>query len=271
MTVPESQEEGRARVARSNRVFGLWCSVIGGILLVVAAVIVYGVAVVVTVGSDGSAAGAATTWVGVLLLFAMCALILGEQLRRGSFGVNPNPPDTLLPSASVRSSFRLLSTGWHALWTVVAFVVALTFLVPVIIGFTTGSWPHSLDDSGAVETPWTIYGAFAFGVGTGLLGSLSKKTFTAAHAGVVPPERGRKAWRFWLYRWRIDVWLSGIGGFLVALCAVFLCSAVDEYDTPVVGLVVTAVIGLVLVVVGILLGRGFWRTGESLGSGESFA
>lgn len=53
MTVPEKVEERRARVARSNRAFGRGCSVVGGILLAAAAVIVYGVGVVATVGIGG--------------------------------------------------------------------------------------------------------------------------------------------------------------------------------------------------------------------------
>lgn len=273
-TAQESPEQRRARVARSNRRFGVWCSTAGGALLAIALVLVYGIGIVATIDAAGSHSGSsawATTTAGVLVFLAMCALILGEQLRRGRFRGNPNPPDTILPSASIVSRFGMLSTGWHLLWLLIALVVALTLLVPVIVGFVTGGWPHSLPEPEVVETPWTIYGAVAFATAAGLCGSLVKKSATAAHADRTAPERGRPAWRFWLYRWRVDVWLNGIGGFVLAAAAVVVASVQADPERDTAGALVAGGIGLISIAAGLLLGAQFWRTGESLGAGESFA
>lgn len=269
--------ERRAEIRAQNHAAGRVITIIGAVLVVATLVVVYGMAVVISTSDDPYTTAQDTmqpamTTAGVLLLFALCGLILGEQLRRGGFGMNETPPDTVLPSATVVSSFRVLAARWHIVWGALSLVVAATLLLPPVIGALSYGWPQSIEGGDDIVIMWTLYGAVAFSTGVTILSSLSKKKSTAravaAGRAVDPARQG--AWRLSLYRWRVDVWLVAVGALLVAAGAEYwILEATREDDAS--GPAIVAVLGVVITVTGIILGRQFWRTGESLGTGESFA
>lgn len=273
MTHGSAEEQRRAAVTRSNQRFGAVLSIIGGLLALAAAVVVY-VAGAAASG-DGYRAGDlarnSLVTVGVLIFFALCLLIPGEQMRRGSIRRNPAPPDTMLPSATRTSSFRVLSPMWRVVWIVIALAVAASLLVPVLVGFTAGTWPHSLDAHEAVEVLWSVYGSVAFAAGLTCASSLVKLLITTRRRKT--EQRSQPGWRFWLYRWRLDVWLVAVGGFFASMCVVFEASAAAELDSSATAppFLLFALVAVIVAAAGFVLGTQFWRTGEQLGSGESYA
>ncbi len=268
----KTSDELRAANRRSNQRFGSIVSAIGALLAVAGLALTYAAGAAASGGgsASGDLAETSTTTVGVLAFFSLCALITGEQMRRGSIRANPTPPDTATPSATMVSSFRVLGTPWRVVWIVIAFTIAASLLGPVIAGFLTGAWPHSLSAHEAVEVLWAIYGSLAFATGLTLLSSLIKVRATARRAS--SGKHSQAGWRFWLYRWRADMWLVSAGGFFAAVCAVFAVSesTVLERSSVQGPLIVVAIVASAIAVAGIALGTQFWRTGESLGSGESY-
>lgn len=277
---PSVSPEQAARVARQNRQVGVVSDVIGAVLAAAALGLVYGGGIVATAGRGGDVdavnsqvSAMSAIWPAVLGLFAFCALMLGEILRRGGIRKNPEAREGGLPKGSNRSDLRVLSDGWRMLWILVALAVAVSLLAPVIVGFLTGGWPHDLPAGGMVQGTWTIYGSVAFGTAVTLFASWVKKSATrravagGRGAGAAPSA----AWRFLLFRWRVDLWCAAVGGTVAAMFAVFALSAAVTDDTAASGLAAVAAAGALLAVVGILLGTQYWRTGEPLGSGESFA
>ncbi len=283
----------REQVARSKQRAGRVLTGIGIVLvsiavllLVVAAVLTTAAAALEESGRYDSADSLETAAVlmvtvppAALLLFGMCALIPGEQLRRGGIGRNPTPPPTALPSASYVSQFRVLSTGWHLTWIVVGAVVSLTLIGVPMVSWFTGSWPANLSDDSSFAGFWTIYGSLGFGVVVATVVSLIKKLgyrrAIARGRTNVSPAPGRRFWRWVDYRWRFDLWSAGVGGVLIALSPTFIAIDVGPDSNgfvPAGDLVPTLAMligGMVLVVVGIIAALNFWRSGEKLGSGES--
>ncbi|MFJ8896157.1 hypothetical protein ACIRCZ_16360 [Leifsonia sp. NPDC102414] len=281
------------RVAASNRAFGKVLSIIGGVLAAVAFVLLVGGGLVMTAvagGPDdgsldsvrGLAAVAMGATPGVILLLAMCGLVAGEQLRRGAMKRNPVPPDTVLPSASMVSRFRVLPIGWHVFWIVVGLVVSLLLVGLPVISWFTGGWPASVGDENDFSRYWLIYGSIGFGVTVAAIVSLIKKLsyYRAQAAGKVQPgvdAPGRRFWRFFDYRWRFDLWLAGLGGVILVLALTPLSSAVgatsssSEVADALPWTIAFCALGVVMIVAGIVCATNFWRAGEELGSGESAA
>ncbi|WP_223691840.1 hypothetical protein [Leifsonia poae] len=292
----EALERRRARVAESNRRFGRVLSVIGAVLAALAFVLLVAGGLVLTglasnpAGTDDGAVddirGFATIGMsalpGILLLLAMCGLIVGEQLRRGSMRRNPAPPDTVLPQATMVSGFSVLSDGWHLIWIVVGLLVSLLLVGLPVLSWFTGGWPSSVGDQNAFAQYWLIYGAIAFGITVAALVSLIKKrAFRRAQAGgrIRPGvvAGGQRFWRWFDYRWRFDLWLAGLGGLIAALSTTALSEAVGPGSAP--GALAAALplfigflaLGLLLVAAGVVCALNFWRSGEALGTGESAA
>ncbi len=289
----EDDEARRARVARSNHAFGRVLSVVGAALAALAVVFLGVGALLMTAASAAAASGDYSTAdslqgiagvgmsaaPGVVLLFAMCCLILGEQLRRGSIGRNRTPPNTLLPSASNVSRFTVLGTGWHLLWVVVGLAVCLPLLIVPMASWFTGGWPADLGDYDFGGF-WTIYGTIGLGIVFAAAGSLVKKRgYRRAIASGRPADGGpgRRFWRFVDYRWRFDLWLVGFGGVLLAICPTFIATDIGpDGDAAALAshlplVIAVAVGGIVLVVLGVVASLQYWRAGESLGTGESYA
>lgn len=289
----EALAKRRERVAASNRAFGRVLSVGGGILAAAALVLLVGGGLVMTAvaggpddgsldGIRGVAAVAMGATPGVILLFAMCGLVAGEQLRRGAMKRNPSPPDTVLPSASMVSRFRVLSVGWHVFWIVVGLLISVFLVVVPVVSWFTGGWPASVGDENDFSRYWVIYGSIGFGVTVAAITSLIKKLsyYRAQAAGKVQQgveAPGRRFWRFFDYRWRFDLWLSGLGGVILVLAFTPLSSAVgatsssSELADALPWTLSFCALGLVLIVAGIVCATQFWRAGEELGSGESAA
>ncbi|GAA2081132.1 hypothetical protein GCM10009840_16030 [Pseudolysinimonas kribbensis] len=247
--------ERRARVAASNRRSGATLSITGAVAALLA--------LIALVGGTLLGADFARIATGILLLVAAGCLVLGEQLRRGRWGANPAPPATALPTASIVTRFRLLPMGWHLLWLVLGALVSIALLVLPAIAFSDV-------DLAAV---WIVYGAVGVGAVAGGAVSLLKKAVWRSGASRHPhggdPARGRVFWRWIGYRWRLDIWAAGIGGFLFGLIPTTLPDVDDSATGAGTALLVMLIAGAVLVAVGIVASTQFWRSGESLGSGES--
>lgn len=292
----EEKQSRRAKVAASNRTFGRVLSVVGVILAIVALALLVGGAVVMsaldralTAGVDrsdlepiaGIAGTAMTAAPGVILLFAMCALIPGEQLRRGWIGPSAQPQKGILPSASMVSQFRVLGFGWHILWAAVGLAVSAVLIGVPLFGWFSGGWPATLRSTYDFTGFWLIYGSLAFAITVTAFVSLAKKAWylAALKRGVATPEGGpgKAFWRWVGYRWRFDLWVGGIGGLLIALSVTFLSGAVGpaapagELSEALRSFLLLGGAGLALVVLALAASAQFWRAGESLGSGESFA
>lgn len=285
----------RLRVAASNRAFGRVLLVVGVLLLVVALLAILAGAGVyvatanaVQAGADryegenavGLAAAAMTFVPAIALVLATCALVLGEQLRRGFLYANPTPPDTVLPSASYRSRFRVLGFGWHLLWTVVASAIALVLIGIPTLGWIAGIWPSTMESAYNFTGFWVIYGSLALGIGAASAVSMFKKWTNLADvsSGRATPAggRGRTFWRWVDYRWRFDLWLAGVGGVAIGLSATAFYNLgpyqyEGQFAETLPGFALFAVPGVVLVVLGAVAARQFWRSGEPLGSAESAA
>jgi hypothetical protein len=76
---------------------------------------------------------------------------------------------------------------------------------------------------------------------------------------------GKSFWRWFTFRWRFDLWFAGVGGALVGTCwMALLFSDVGFFGGALVA-------GLAFLAVGVLTCLQYWRAGEALGVGESFA
>jgi hypothetical protein len=292
----EEQQARRAKVAASNRTFGRVLSVIGFILATVTLVLLVGGGVVMsaldraqTAGANrsdlepiaGIVATAMTAAPGVVLLFAMCALIPGEQLRRGWIAPSAKPQRGILPSASLVSQFRILGFGWHIAWAVLGVAISAVLIGVPLSGWLSGGWPSNLRSSYDFTGFWIIYGSLAFAITVASFVSLAKKAWflAALRRGSATPTGGpgKALWRWVDYRWRFDLWIGGIGGLLIALSVTFLSGAVGpagssaELAVALRSFLLLAGAGALLVVLALVAAAQFWRTGETLGSGESFA
>ncbi|GAA4160731.1 hypothetical protein GCM10022286_17200 [Gryllotalpicola daejeonensis] len=251
---------------RAGRTWGLVLSVLGVVATLVA--------LVVTLFAPNAMV------VLVLVLAAACLLIPGEQLRRGVMMVNPNPPATALPTASVISRFRPLSLRWHAIWAALGLLVCLVLvLVPALeslLGRVIPPFGYALD----FAWNWLIIGWFGWAIEAAALASLYKKAHYLKVTGRAGDRIGRGApraalWRFITYRWRLDLWVAGVGGAAFGLGLVTPALA----DPRIPGDVASALgfSGLMLVVgagvfaAGLWMSSNYWKAGRPLGSGESYS
>lgn len=207
---------------------------------------------------------------GVLLVAALVFLFFGVfQRRAAEFGARDRK---WLQGGSIVSLMKPLGTKPHLLWVAVALVFWLLLVIVPVIVSTAGGWPTNLDETQSGYTFLTIgvYGGLAAAVMFVLITSLVKKTsYVAALRKRGDRARGggpgKGFWRWFTFRWRFDLWLAGVGGALIGTCWIALI-----FDDT--GFFFGALaIGVVLVALGVLTAVQYWRAGQPLGTGESFA
>ncbi|MGC5167659.1 hypothetical protein [Luteimicrobium sp. DT211] len=233
-------------------------------------------------GSPLSAADtlAAVGWVGVVVggLVVMSLVWVAELGRRGRVARSTRERTTLLPQGTNVARIRPLGIGWHVAWLVL--LVALTVLF-VGVGLD-GRWFLDEPDDGSFAVLWWFCGLVTGFVSGVLLVSLVKKLALARRArrGAPAPERPSAFWRWFDYRWRFDLWLSGLGAAAVSMgagVAWLVASTPDgemsSGDAHAFAVLQAALLagGVPLLLVGLWCGLQYWRSGEALGSGESFA
>lgn len=297
----EAEEEAlRARkifVAAANRRFGKGLSIAGVSLLVLCLVMLFGGGLALTwvdqaakTGHDpdvvssvrGIAAVCLTALPAIVLLFAVCCVIPGEQMRRGWIAPTSKPQKGLLPTASMVSEFSILGIGWHVLWSSAGLLVTAALIGIPMASWFTGAWPATLSEDNEFGAFWMIYGTFALGITIASFTSLIKKVayvrqYRIRGEAISAGGPGKSFWRWVDFRWRLDLWLAGAGGVLLGLSPTFLSEAVGPYGSPeelaaaLPGAVRLAALGILLVIVGVAASLNFWRAGEPLGSGESAA
>ncbi len=217
----------------------------------------------------------ATISTAVLPLVAMTFIWLGEYQRRGAWGGRSgHRPTTLLPQGSVTIRLRLVSVRWNVVWLVVSGAAAAGVLRLAVL--------ESLEYvfAGHLEAFLVVTGmilAAAFGTA---LGALVKKVRWLGRAGRaggtggavegVVSERSVRFWRWFSFRWRVDIWSCAVGAMLlwIAAWAYLLRDRVPDADD---GALVFASAGLPVLAVGLWATTQFWRSGEDLAGGESVA
>jgi hypothetical protein len=272
---------------------GLALSVVGAVIAAFATVAEVGGGLLLgAIGSDihderppSHLAGLLTSLVNptavlIAVLFAACFLIPGEQLRRGNFGRSQVPQTSMLPKASTLSRFRLLGTGWHALWVILGLGVALVLVLVPAVATLTQSWPTTLHDEYNFAEDWQIVGVFALAIAAAAAASLYKKVhyrrLVARRGDAVSVGTAKAAfWQAATYRWRCDIWLVGLGGLLAGFAGTAV-SLVDwgsdpDEGTAAVFIVCVLVAAVAIAIVGLWMSANFWRAGKPLGSAESYS
>lgn len=296
MSVSGGSAVSRSVPPRYRRI-GLLLSTVGAVLIGCALIAVFGGAIVLSgfqADSESFRAGSgeqqladlivsvmSTGNVMLCLLIALCFLITGEQLRRGGIGRTARPQTTILPKGSYVSSFRPLSSGWHLLWAVLALTVALLLIVAPVVGTVNSSWPTTVYSPGSFSDSWLTTGMVALALACATWVSLFKKQryFRRARITGIPDragERGTRAWRWLTFRWRLDIWCAGVGGLVIGLSALAISSTDWSYDDPnrgdnLLGGGVILLLGLVILGFGLWMASNYWKSGEPIGSGESFS
>lgn len=232
------------------------------------------------VGDHVRTSGGAPEWLQTISLLALipgamvlaCVMWIAETARRGKTGRSATARGSkLLPAGSNRTTLRPLGMIAHLAWLVV--------LPSVALGLLLGS---AGDDGGAAM----LLGIALIPVTGAVAGSLVKKSAyavrerQAARGAVTRPS---PFWRWFSFRWRLDLWLCAFA--FAALAAGALVAALlrgasadpASFGTPEdiaeATRVTTALLvgGGILAVVGLVACTQAWRSGESLGEMESFA
>lgn len=266
---------------------GIVLDIVGGILVFLALAMIALQAVAVTWASTPDAVAgnpSLVDWIlsaadntlatpGIILLFALCALIPGELLRRGGIGAASGPArQTLLPQGSFVAVFRPIGLGVHAVWLVLLVVVSFGVVIFTTASGSSSTWPSSVEYDGSytVVSSFLAYGLLFAGIAGATLGSFVKKAVYARVVRTRGPEalkgsRGQAFWAWFTMRWRFDLWLCGAGTLLVAGSALPFSS--DDAASGIVAIVA----GLVILATGLWAAGNYWRAGAPLGVGESFS
>ncbi|WEO76790.1 hypothetical protein BJQ94_15730 [Cryobacterium sp. SO2] len=210
-----------------------------------------------------SAVSALVALPAILLVTATCFLIPGYLRRRATtIGRGTSTTATSLP----------LPLGVHAAWALAPLTGWVLLVLRPLLNLLGGTaWPAGLryENADAVWLMLAAYGGLSSALFVTILVSLLKKVVYVRHITAQPSDVDGSAaqgiWRWVTFRWRFDLWLAGIGGVFVGLCWI----ALGFGDTPF--FLSTLAIGLVLVASGVLLAVNYWRAGEPLGAGESYA
>ena len=265
-----------------RRLRGHGALLVGGALLAVhVAVLVVDAAVAPGLDSAGRERMGTLVLVStvVLPLLATCLVWIGELVRRGRWGgPSGHKPDALLPQGSNTARTRLLGLGWSLVWLLAALAAA-----GVLLGMISAATTR---ERFAI---WSVNGIMAAGAAGAVLGSAVKKWVwlrrghrRAAAAPVVHPALARRAggeprartfWRWFGYRWRLDLWLCALGAVGLWFGAVAFAQRASFDSDPAVATLGTWLVvgGGLLLVVGLWATTQFWRAGEDLASGESVA
>lgn len=214
-----------------------------------------------------SVASALIALPAMLLIVATCFLIPGYLRRRGTFGTRAT---TIWRGGRNTATYQPLPLVVHALWAMVPLAAWVLLVVRPLLNLIGGTaWPAGLKSENAEEV-WLLlagYGGLASALFVTILVSLLKKVVytrhIAAHPADVAGGPGKGTWRWLTYRWRLDLWIAGVGGGFVGLCWIAL-----GFDDPAFT-ITTLAIGLALIAGGVLLAINYWRAGQPLGTGES--
>jgi len=214
---------------------------------------------------------------GVVPLLAVAFLWVGELVRRGRWGgPSGHRPNALLPQGSTTVRVRFVPLGWHLGWLLAAGGAAGLLLAVVTREVLAGS--------GTAESSawWTVHGLILAAVAGALAGSLVKKvawsrrraSATSTHPALARRTAGRTFWRWFAYRWRLDLWCCALGamaawaaGWVLAQRPAFP----DEAESITTAAVWLGVAAAVLLVGGLVATTQFWRAGEDLAAAESVA
>lgn len=212
-------------------------------------------------------------------IFSMCLLLVGELLRRGTWGgASGHKPDALLPQGSNTVDLRMVPLAWHLVWLLAAFAASVVPLVMI----AEDPWSERF-------TVWTVNGIIAVGTAGAILGSTVKKYAwlrggstrfqpeAVAHPALAKraeSSRSQSFWRWVGYRWRLDLWCCALG--LVALwfaAQMLLTREAFESSTQSTTTVAFVLLpgGALLTLVALWAATQFWRSGEDLAGGESVA
>lgn len=206
---------------------------------------------------------------GVLLLAATCFLIPGYLRRRGSIMEGELK---FWRGGSNTAKYKPLPLVVHAAWLLVP-LAAWLLLVVIPLGNLIGgnAWPAGLqyENADAVWLLLGLYGGLAAAMFAVVLVSLLKKIVYLRHIIRHPDDINGGAskgfWRWLTFRWRFDLWLSGIGGAFIGLCWIALGFDDLAFTTTALG------IGIVFFVLGAALSMNYWKAGEPLGAAESYS
>ncbi|MET0885537.1 MAG: hypothetical protein ABWX92_03720 [Mycetocola sp.] len=204
-----------------------------------------------------------------LLLAATCFLIPGYLRRRGFLAARDT---TVMRGGSTTAKYKPLPIGLHAAWLLAPLAAWVLLIVIPLNNLIDGTaWPAGLqyDDATAVWMLLAAYGGLAAGLFAVVLVSLVKKIVYRHHIERHPEHIEGSAdkgfWRWITFRWRVDLWLAGLGGALLGLCGIALGFSDILFFTNAFS------IGVLLVAAGGVLTVNYWRAGEPLGAAESYS
>ncbi|HEY0261355.1 MAG TPA: hypothetical protein VGC18_16045 [Lacisediminihabitans sp.] len=207
---------------------------------------------------------------GCLLVVGAVLLFLGVFLRRAArFGVRDR---RWWQGGTVVSVMKPIGARAHLLWIAVAVVGwGCLILIPLATS-GGGGWPLDLREPESTNTfiVLGLYGGLAAALAGILTVSLVKKLTYAAELR----RRGDRArgggagksfWRWFTFRWRFDLWFAAVGGALLGTSWMALLFHDTSFFAG------ALIIGAVFMAVAVVTAMQYWRAGQALGTGESFA
>lgn len=267
----------RARIGRIG-------SAVGIILILLAVVSLVGIMVLLTIADRTAtssspdplylvtgARGDTESWLvaapGILILLATVVVYLGELTRRGTWLSHDR---TFLQGGSTTVDLVALPRRTHLAWLAAAIVGWLVVLVVPVFVELGGGWPGTLHEE-AHHAAWSLlvgYGGLVAALAAVSAVSLLKKaTYDARQArgaaSIVPKSFTVRFWRWFSFRWRLELWIAGIAGGLLGSLPVAVLF------WPASGSLLLAAAGIVLAALAIVLSLNAWRSGESLTRSES--
>lgn len=252
-----------------------WWALLGTLVLLVAWALLPG-AVVLAADTSGLPGWFMVSSVLALVPGAMvvgCFLWIAELVRRGEIRRNPAPRGRVLPAATNVSSVHMLSLPVHTAWFAGMTAGGTGLLLPA-------PW---YGGDGAFATWWVLGFGLTLSAGAAL-GSLVKKAAWSRHLGRRAGRRSPAApsafWRWVSFRWRLDLWACAAGFAALAvgmMLLVAMTTTSEDFGSAEDVAEATTVVawllggGVVVLAAGLWAGTQFWRSGEDLAGGESFA
>lgn len=214
----------------------------------------------------------------IVVVIAAGFLFIGEQLRRGNLQNGVTRPES---NGIVQARTRPLGTTAHAVWAVVALVIAVFIAIGPSL-YAMGAAPKG----SAFEQLLTgdhldarqVVGVLAVGFGVIPLHSLLKKLayskqIAARGADALNGGPNRDRWRTLTYRWRIDIYIAFIAGVVAAfgLLMPYLGGWSTAHDALLSGIagIVLLLVAAAIFFAGTRLAAQYWKAGMPLGMAES--
>lgn len=198
----------------------------------------------------------------------LCLMWIAHLMRRGGIRRSAERRGRVLSAGTFEASGPMLSLRGHVWW-----VIGLSLGCVALWGL-----PLTVPRSVSAEpcAPWYIVGGVGIVVLGVVVGSLIKKVAWLRRArragGRIPgPGRGRAFWRWFSYRWRLDLWWSGVATVPVLLTLFVVGDSVVDGE-PVTGFWWGALAVTVLSQLAAWWScTQFWRSGANLARMESVA